>query len=405
MVVERRLIHSSSSTSSCKAARSTALPHRTAMSAEQVAVAMQQVQKLTQWVAELQQRVQANPASQPQQNQAVRTGKVSFFPCISLHLSLSVFLSVSLCVSLSLSVSGSLRLPLTSCPRIVRLLSVCCPVRAILRPSQCPFCFCVSACRVPSCDVHVNTCWSRARLLDLALCYTSARNMEFDDGITVEDVHVIFELEAFLPRNPAACLPRRVQDWPGDCAGWQPRCSTWASWKRPRQWRGVRTIGLCVVPEVVDRISEGPVVRSPQHQSPLEIKSDVLRGVRTDVVHRRRATLLSSAAGSEATYLLSRLTDHLGAFLSHSWCVSRSTKWLALCVHFNLWTALFCGAMTAVLLCGATSLGWLPLPAIECDYGEYEGLLQCVWLSRVSGDPLASCRGTKSSWTMLHPPG
>ena len=134
-----------------------------------------------------------------------------------------------------------------------------------------------------------------------------------------------------------------------------------------------RRVRRCV-PEVVGRISEGPVFRSPQHQSPLEIKSDVLRGVRTDVVLRRRATLLSSAAGSEATYLLSRLTDHLGAFISHNWSVSRSKKWLALCLHFNLWPALFCGAMTAVVLCGATSLGWLPLPAIEYDYGEYEGL-------------------------------
>ena len=128
------------------------------------------------------------------------------------------------------------------------------------------------------------------------------------------------------------------------------------------------------VPEVVGRNSEGLVVRSPQHQSQLEIKSDVLRGVRTDVVLRRRATLLSSGAGSEATYLLSRLTDHLGAFVSHNWCVSRSKKWLALCVHFNLWPALFCGAMIALLLCVATSLGWLPLAAIEHDYWEYEGL-------------------------------
>ena len=101
MVVERRLIHSS--TSNCNAARSTALPPRTAMSAEQVAVVTQQVQKLTQWVAVLQQRVQPNPASQPQQNQAVLTGKVSLSFPVSLSLSFPVSLSLSMFLSTNLT--------------------------------------------------------------------------------------------------------------------------------------------------------------------------------------------------------------------------------------------------------------------------------------------------------------
>ena len=200
--------------------------------------------------------------------------------------------------------------------------------------------------------------------------------MELDDGIAVEDVHVIFELEAFLP----TATPRgasRVESKTGPASAQDGSLDAVLGHRGSARGSGeVYEQSACAscVPEVFGRTSEGPVVRSPQHQSPLEIKSDVLRGVRTDVVLRRRATLLSSAAGSEATYLLSSLTDHLGAFISHNWSVSRSKKWLALCVHFNLWTALFCGAMTALLLCVATSLGWLPLAAIEHDYRECEGM-------------------------------
>ena len=58
-----------------QASAAAAAPPRTALSAEQVAALTQQIQQLTRWVIELQQRLQASPAAQPQQNQAILTGK------------------------------------------------------------------------------------------------------------------------------------------------------------------------------------------------------------------------------------------------------------------------------------------------------------------------------------------
>ena len=57
-----------------QASAAAAAPPRTALSAEQVAALTQQIRRPTQWVIELQQRLQASPAAQPQQNQAILTG-------------------------------------------------------------------------------------------------------------------------------------------------------------------------------------------------------------------------------------------------------------------------------------------------------------------------------------------
>ena len=99
---------------------------------------------------------------------------------VSLSLSLCLSLSLSVCVSVCVSVCLSLCLPLALCASRSRLVlesSVRCPCAVPSVPFCAPLCvpfFCVSACRVPSCDVHVNTCWFRARRLDLALCVVSA---------------------------------------------------------------------------------------------------------------------------------------------------------------------------------------------------------------------------------------
>ena len=112
------------------------------------------------------------------------------------------------------------------------------------------------------------------------------------------------------------------------------------------------------MPEVVENMSRPSAVEvQPKQRSPFEMKSSLLRAVPTDVVLRGCARLLSSSAGSEATYQCSTPTDHLEAFISHNWSVSRIKKWVALSVHFNFLSALFCGVVTAATLCVATSFG------------------------------------------------
>ena len=97
----------------------------------------------------------------------------------------------------------------------------------------------------------------------------------------------------------------------------------------------------------------------------LAMDGNMLRGVQSGVVLRRGANLLSSAAGSAATFQLSTPTDHLEAFLSHNWSVGRSRKWLALSLHYNFSGALVCGILVAGVLYVVSSVGWLPLPAVD----------------------------------------
>ena len=128
-------------------------------------------------------------------------------------------------------------------------------------------------------------------------------------------------------------------------------------------------------PCVVGKASEGsPVQERPQRQSPLEIQRHVLRGVPANLVLRRCARMFSGSAGSEATYLLSRPTDHLGAFVSHNWSVGRSRKWLALSLQYNFLSALVFGVLIAAVLCVLSSLGWLPLSAVDNRYVHHRGI-------------------------------
>ena len=129
------------------------------------------------------------------------------------------------------------------------------------------------------------------------------------------------------------------------------------------------------MPEVLESASRPSAVQvQPKQRSPFEMKRSLLRAVPTDVVLRGCTRLLSSSAGSEATYQCSTPTDHLEAFISHNCSVSLTKKWVALSVHFNFLSALFCGVLTAVALCVATSFGWLPLPAVDALFGKHLGL-------------------------------
>ena len=91
----------------------------------------------------------------------------------------------------------------------------------------------------------------------------------------------------------------------------------------------------------------------------------ILRGVRSDVVLRRRASLLGNANGSLSTFQLSQPADHLDAFISHNWCVSRGKKWLALSLHFYLFAAVVGALLSAAMVALMVILGLLPLFASD----------------------------------------
>ena len=103
-----------------------------------------------------------------------------------------------------------------------------------------------------------------------------------------------------------------------------------------------------------------------------------LRGVGNDVVLRRRARLLANATGSAATWALSTPVDHLDAFISHNWCVSRRRQWLALCLQYHLLVAVVGSFLTAAVLACMTTLGILHLSPVDARRereGVYCGVL------------------------------
>ena len=204
-------------------------------------------------------------------------------------------------------------------------------------------------------------------------------------GIGVEDVHLQFrhDLEGFCP----SAVPRiRHAKTMTPSASGSPlsvdedplSVDAHRDGDRTRQELQPREIEPCI-PQILGQVRE---TRRDQHgagcHTAFPVNSNILRGVQAGVVLRRGARLLRSAAGSEATYLLSRPTDHLGAFISHNWSVGRCKKWVALCLHFNFLGALVCGILAATVLCVATSLGCLPLPAVADTSQEHLGIYCCV---------------------------
>ena len=108
----------------------------------------------------------------------------------------------------------------------------------------------------------------------------------------------------------------------------------------------------------LDAGTQGVPSRGQGEASPPAVEDDnheKVTGVQVDRVLRGGARLLQNAQGSDATYRLSEPVDHLDAFVSHNWCVSRVQKWIALSFHYNMSLAL-----CASLLVGLPSAG-LPL--------------------------------------------
>ena len=202
-------------------------------------------------------------------------------------------------------------------------------------------------------------------------------------GIGVEDVHLRFcdDSEGFCPtavprpyvprtRTPPTRRSSGTEHAPPPLSQKQDDPSTDAS--------PPSTNDPCQ-PQILGEVRE---LRSDhdgaRRQSPLEIERHVLRGVPANLVLRRCARMFSGSAGSQATYLLSRPTDHLGGFVSHNWSVGRSRKWLALSLHYNFPGALVCGILIAAVLCVPSSLGWLPLSAVDNRYVQHQGIFCAV---------------------------
>ena len=207
-------------------------------------------------------------------------------------------------------------------------------------------------------------------------------------GIGVEDVHLQFrhDLEGFCPSAvprirhaktitlSAIGSPLSVDEDPLSVDAHRDGDRT----RQELQPRG--EIEPCV-PQILGQVREtGRDQHGAGSHTAFAVNSNILRGVQAGVVLRRCAWLLKSAAGSEATFLLSRPTDHLGAFISHNWSVSRCKKWVALCHHFNFLGALVCGILAATVLCVAIVLGCLPLPAVAVAgwSQEHMGIYCCV---------------------------
>ena len=163
-------------------------------------------------------------------------------------------------------------------------------------------------------------------------------------------------------------------------------------------------------PQILGQVREMSSNRDGvRRQSPLEIQRHVLRGVPANLVLRRCARLLSSAAGSEATFQLSAPTDHLEAFISHNWSVGRSRKWLALSLHWHFLSALglwgpHCRRAVRGQLVGMVASLRRRRP--PCAAIRASIVLSVVLLSSTSSSCLAptcclaaSCATTKSSWT------
>ena len=117
---------------------------------------------------------------------------------------------------------------------------------------------------------------------------------------------------------------------------------------------------------------------------------NMLRGVQSGVVLHRGASLLSSAAGSAATFKLSTPTDHLEAFISHNWSVGRSRKWLALVsLHYNFSVALVCGIPGCRCAVRGQLRGLVAAPCRRRPERETPGhVLFLLWFSGVPRRPL-----------------
>ena len=108
------------------------------------------------------------------------------------------------------------------------------------------------------------------------------------------------------------------------CVCWRQRCVTRMSTARALVLRCADGGVLCAR-QLVDGLDNAAACESTS--SKFSAFSITARAVL-----RRRAELLANSSGSATTYQLSQEVDHLPAFISHNWSVSRRKKWVALSV-------------------------------------------------------------------------
>ena len=127
--------------------------------------------------------------------------------------------------------------------------------------------------------------------------------------------------------------------------------------------------GVLCARQLVDGLDSAAACESTSPKgSAFSITSNILRGVDARAVLRRRAELLANSNSSATTYQLSQEVDHLLAFISHNWSVSRRKKWLALSLYYNSPVAWFGGLLTTAIFALATCWGVLPLAPTDNGY-------------------------------------
>jgi len=84
------------------------------------------------------------------------------------------------------------------------------------------------------------------------------------------------------------------------------------------------------------------------------------RGIALALVLRSAGAIFQGSAGSAGTYMMSRTTERIKAFLSHNWIVPRWKKFVALSFHFNTDVACCGSALCTLPLALLTAAGSLP---------------------------------------------
>lgn len=101
-----------------------------------------------------------------------------------------------------------------------------------------------------------------------------------------------------------------------------------------------------------------------------EGRTDLLRGSRLSSVMRRGAAILSSPAGSAATFDLSEEVTAIATFISHNWSVPRARKFFCLALYFNFRSALLVAVGSTIAIAAATSQELLPRVVIDAGRVE-----------------------------------
>eukprot|EP00929_Paragymnodinium_shiwhaense_P110286 TRINITY_DN7717_c0_g1_i1.p1 TRINITY_DN7717_c0_g1~~TRINITY_DN7717_c0_g1_i1.p1 ORF type:complete len:639 (-),score=34.04 TRINITY_DN7717_c0_g1_i1:612-2528(-) len=87
-------------------------------------------------------------------------------------------------------------------------------------------------------------------------------------------------------------------------------------------------------------------------------------------VLRSFGQIFRHSEGNECTYQLSRCVHEIDAFISHNWSAPALSKFLVLCLHFNIRFATVCTFVSAAIICVATACGLLPVFDVQ---GAAEG--------------------------------